>query len=226
MARVRDKEQTTAMRKKGFGIGEIAQILGLSKSTVSYWCRDIPFTKKQLQALYKRGERRGTRALREWSEKIRSLRLQETVVLQKEGAELVGKLSRRDRFIAGLALYWSEGYKKGNEELGFTNSDPAMITFFMRWLAETFEVKREDLILRVSINNIHKYRIGDVERYWSKTAKVPLSQFSKTSLITVVNKKQYTNKKEHFGTLRIKVRRGTNIRRKILGAIEQLKKSK
>jgi len=225
MARSIDKENVTKMRKKGLGIGEIARILMLSKSSVSYWCKDILLTEVQLRRLSKRSGLSGAKNFQNWVENNRLLRLKETKILQKEGAGEVGQLSHRDRFIAGLALYWSEGYKKGNEEFGFTNSDPTMIKFFIRWLAEVFGVKREDLILRVSINNIHKYRVDEVERYWSKTTKVPLSQFSKTSLIHTLNRKLYQNKKQHFGTLRIKVRRGTKMRRKILGAIEQLGKN-
>lgn len=136
---------------------------------------------------------------------------------------MVGKLSNRDRYIAGLALYWSEGYKHKGEETGFTNSDPKMIVFFIRWVADFYSIGKERLILRVSINKIHRRRIKDVERYWSKVTNVPLTQFTKTSLIKSSLKKKYANHSVHFGTLRVKVRRGTDLRRKILGSIKQIK---
>lgn len=149
-------------------------------------------------------------------------RLAKEVRLKKDGLRGVGKLSRRDLFIAGLALYWGEGYKSSNGELGFTNSDPAMILFFIKWLQAIYGVPRDTLVLRVSVNNLHAYRVREIERYWSKVTSLPLSQFTMTSLIKTISKKRYTNESEHFGTLRVKVRSGTDLRRRILGSVAKL----
>ncbi len=135
----------------------------------------------------------------------------------------VGKLSRRDLFIAGLALYWGEGYKGLSQELGFTNSDPVMIRFFIEWLWRVYKVSPDKLILRVSINGSHLSRVVEVERYWSRLTRVPLNQFTKTSLIKTAHKRVYGNESVHYGTLRVKVRSGTDLRRQILGSIQKLK---
>jgi hypothetical protein len=93
-----------------------------------------------------------------------------------------------------------------------------MITFYITWLQRSFAIDKDRLILRVSINQLHKSRLRDVEKYWSEITKIPKSQFTKTSLIKAASKKtEYDTK--HYGTLRIKVRRGTMLRHKILGAI-------
>ncbi len=150
-------------------------------------------------------------------------RLNKEKRLQRAGAQEVGKLSRRELFVVGLALYWGEGYKGSSNELGFTNSDPAMILFFIQWLFSVYGIPRERLIIRVSINAMHSYRVRDVERYWSRLTGIPLSQFTMTSLIKAASKKRYANESKHFGTLRVKVRSGTDLRRRILGSIGKLK---
>ena len=114
---------------------------------------------------------------------------------------------------------------EGMKEVGFTNSDPAMILFFIRWLSKCYGITQDRLILRVSINILHINRVKEVERYWSRLTGVPLSQFTKISLIKSISKKRYANESVHYGTLRVKVRRGTDLRRKILGSVERCKQS-
>ena len=58
----------------------------------------------------------------------------------------------------GLGLYWGEGYKKGNNECGFTNSDPDIILLIIRWFQKIYSIDKKDFILRVSINEMHKKR--------------------------------------------------------------------
>jgi hypothetical protein len=120
--------------------------------------------------------------------------------------------------MVGLGLYWGEGYKKGSQEMGFTNSDPDMIRFYIDWLHASYGIRRSNLILRVSINNQHTFRVTEVEEYWSKVCNIPRNQFTKMSLIKVQSKKHILTT-DHYGTLRIKVRKGTQLRRRVLGSI-------
>lgn len=163
-------------------------------------------------------------ALRKASKQKHLQRLAKEELLQKEGAKEVGQISKRDLFIAGLALYWGEGYKSLGQEVGFTNSDPAMLLFFIKWLSRCYGVTSDRLICRISINAIHAARVTTVEKYWRQFVGLPQSQFTKTSLIKAASKKVYKNHLTHYGTLRIKVRNGTDLRRKILGSIGHCKR--
>ena len=117
--------------------------------------------------------------------------------------------------------YIGEGYKSGNEECGLTNSD-GIIRSFITWIRRTYGVRSSDLILRVSINGSHRDRIRDVEKYWSKVTGISLTQFTKTSLIKSRVRKIYSDPEKHFGTLRVKVRRGTALRRRIIGSLGEI----
>jgi len=207
------------LRAQGYSINSIAKSLSISKGTASYWCKDIALSEKQIQLIAERSHHHATLSLLKASEKQREERQRNIVKATQLGRRDIGKLSKRDVHMIGLGLYWGEGYKKGNQELGFTNSDPAMISFYINWLRTVYGISKADLILRVSINDQHTKRITEVLKYWSTTTKIPLSQFTKTSLIKNSSKKIYFDLETHFGTLRVKVRRGTELRRRILGSI-------
>ncbi len=223
MRRQSAKEKAHALRKEGKSISEIATSLRTSKSTVSYWCRDIPLSKQHQLLLATRQQRAGAVGRLRAADKKRAERLQRTIVSMREGAQDVGALKARDLYVLGLALYWGEGYKSGNEECGLTNSDPHIITAFIIWLRQVYKINAHDLILRVSLNGTHAHRIRVVEKYWANVTGIPLRQFTAPSLIKAVSMKVYGNQESHFGTLRVKVRRGTALRRRIIGSLGEVK---
>ncbi len=222
MTKHNEKVKAIAYRKNGKSINEIAKLLSISKSTASIWCSDVAMSDSQLRLLSERTNHRAVHALLRASEEKKTLRTKTIKIMSDLGKKEVGHLSPRDIFMIGLGLYWGEGYKKGNQELGFTNSDLSIITFYINWLKRVYEIPTQSLILRVSINEQHFHRVNKVVRYWSNKTGVPVTQFTKTSLIKTASKKNYANLEDHFGTLRIKVRKGTNLRRKILGSISAL----
>ena len=54
MAKSRDKIKARKLRKKGESIKKIANLLNISTSTVSLWCRDVELTNIQIDNLRKR----------------------------------------------------------------------------------------------------------------------------------------------------------------------------
>jgi Helix-turn-helix domain len=224
MSKIKEREQAIVLRNAGSSISEIARKLKVSKSTISLWCRDISLSKEAQELIVYKSKHKSTAGILRYTEGLRQKRILETEVDFRKGATSIGTLTRRELLLVGLGLYWGEGYKHGSQEFGFTNSDPLMIVFYIHWLSVCFGIDRADLIARVSINESHEARVLDVESFWSKVTGVPLHQFTKTSLIRSASKKVYKNTSEHFGTLRIKVRRGTRLRRQVLGAIRQLSK--
>src|SRR3989344_598254 len=216
------RDKARALRLQGKSIGRIAQTLAVSKSTVSYWCRDIKLSDKQVRLLAIAQRRGGALGRLKAAELKRAARISAIQKESERGSRAIGTLSKRDIFMLGLALYWGEGYKSGNEECGLTNGSPDIIRAFIVWLKKIYGIKSPDLILRVSINATHAHRVQEVEKYWSTSTKIPMSQFTKTSLIQTKAKKVYANQNDHFGTLRVKVRRATTLRRRILGSIAEV----
>ena len=226
MAQITKKVLAQELRRKGYSIGEIAQKLEMHKSgSISGWCRDILLTSKQIERLAEKQKSGSYKGRMNFLERLRKTRIEETERLRKEGFGEIGRLDKRNLLIAGIAMYWSEGYKySGGEQVGFTNSDPRMILFMLRWFNEICGVSDDRISLQVKINEIHRDRILKVENYWSETTNISLEQFNKTVLIKSKTKKVYPNHDQHYGTLRITIRQGTQLRRKIHGWIEGLSK--
>ncbi|KKT40850.1 MAG: hypothetical protein UW30_C0017G0020 [Candidatus Giovannonibacteria bacterium GW2011_GWA2_44_13b] len=182
---------------------------------------NIVLTNKQLKRLAEMQKMGGMIA----AERLRKKRLALTKQLFSQGAKEIRRLSPREAFLIGIALYWAEGYRKGNDEFGFTNSDPKMIKFIVNWLQNSCAVSADRIRLRICINNVHKNRLKLIQKFWFDITKMPANQFSRPTLINIKNKKAYKNHNEYFGTLRIKISKGTNFRRKLLGWIEGIAKN-
>lgn len=225
MAKFKQKIKALELRRKGNSIGEIANQLNISKSAVSLWCRDIALTKKQIDDLQKKMLSGSYKGRMIYLEKIRRKRKEESLKLLTEGVKEIGKITRRDLLIAGAALYWAEGTRSLNkEQTAFSNSSPQMILFILRWFEEIFGILKDRFIIQIRINKIHKNRIKETEQYWSRLTRIPLNQFTKTILIKAISRKIYSNSNNYYGTVRITIRKGTQLRRKIIGLIEGLSK--
>lgn len=210
-----------ALRKQGVSVKTIARTLEISRSTTSIWVRDIILTIEQLEQLQNsmlQGSERG-RIKNAFLQKEK--RRQLLVESKRIGAEKLANLTEREFLISGLALYWGEGGKK-NRRVEFCNSDPKMIKFLLLWLQAHFNIKTEDLICAVGINEAHSEREQIVKAYWSEMIGIPIEQFRKTSFKKVTNKKIYENFNEHFGTLSVLVRKSSNLYFEIVGLIEGL----
>lgn len=212
-----------ALRKKGKSINSIAKQLGLSKGSVSVWVRDILLSTSQKDTLKAASKNAGQLAFKKAARAKHEKYQQLVLIAEKKGAQDTKRLSKREILMLGLGLYWGEGYKKGSAELGFTNSDPEIIRFFVRWLRECFGIQKESLILRLSVNAIHTKREKEMLSFWAKTTGTSLSQCTKTSFVVVKQKRDYTNRPTHYGTLRIKVRGGSVLRTRILSALKAIK---
>ncbi len=210
------KHEVQELRKNGKSYNEIIKKLGLSKSTVSDWCKNVQLTNDQLEKLYlskKKGALKGSFIAAERKKKNRVL-LTERIYTQ--GLKEVGKLSRRDRFIAGIALYVAEGTKI-DKSCCLSNSDPLIIKFMIHWFREFCNVP--DIKFRGAIWLHEGLDELKAKQYWSKLTDIPLKQFYKTY---IAKDKIYSNKirknKHIYGVFSFYVN-DTNLLRKIMGWI-------
>ncbi|MDP2910043.1 MAG: helix-turn-helix domain-containing protein [bacterium] len=222
MAKTIEKNKAIELRKKGESIKEIAKKIGIAKSTVSLWCRDIKLTDKQINDLHQRmvmcgykGRMIGARA--QYNQRIEKIKQ-----FKDQGIKEIGTLSNRELMIACVALYWAEGSKK-IRTFSFCNSDPDMVKFFIKFLKDVLYIKIERLRPWIGINIIHEERVNEVMEYWSKITGIPKNQFTKTILIKAQNKKKYSNFPVHYGTISIRITKSASLLYRICGLIDGLK---
>lgn len=225
MAKFEERNKARKLRRKGRSINEIAERVNASKSSVSKWCRNISLAPKQIERLAQRQKNGSYKGRMKYLEKIRKKRMKEVARLKRQGIKDISELSKRDFFLSGVAIYWGEGATSpSREEVSFYNSDPKMVIFMLKWFREICKVSTSQFSIQIRINEIHRDRVKKVEKYWSQLMGISLAQFTKTILIKSKSKKIYSNLDNHYGTVRIMILRGTQLRRKINGWIEGLKR--
>lgn len=172
MARKKDREKATQLRLEGKSYSEIKRFLGISKSTLSGWLRDYPLSQEQIKALRDLNPRR-IENFRNTMRKKREARLQ----IAHERAKIkIGRLRKKDIFLAGFFLYWAEGTKTANCATALANTDPAMLKFFIKWL-QIVGVDKSKLKVK-----LHLYSDMDIRKqtlFWSHELGLPLSCFKK-----------------------------------------------
>jgi hypothetical protein len=96
-------ERARELRAQAWTINEIVADLGVSKSSVSVWVRDVEFDEATRAARAGANRIRGARTRR--SHRQQQHKQTEIERLLGEGRERIGELSDRDLLIAGAALY-------------------------------------------------------------------------------------------------------------------------
>ncbi len=208
------------LRKKGLSIKEIQRRLDVSRSSVSLWVRDIKLSKKQLEKLYlnkRTGALKGSIVAA--MNKVKE-REELTQRLTREGRKDVGRLSKRDKFVIGIAMYFAEG-DKTDKHVAFSNSDPRSVKFMMNWFREFCKVPevkfRGSLYLHDNLNE------KKAKQFWSELTKIPLSQFTKTYVVK--NDPHRLRKTKHpHGVFRVRIS-DVNLHRKIMGWISGIFKN-
>jgi hypothetical protein len=160
-----EREEARRLRAQSWTLGDIAGWLGVAKSSVSSWVRDVHFVPSP--------RRTGAR-LR--PHPFHERKLAEIARLNAEGVARIGELSEREFLVAGVALYAGEGGKTDGE-VRFTNSDPAMIAFFCAWFRHFFDVDETRLRLRLYLHE--GLDLDAATTFWAELTGIPTSQHHK-----------------------------------------------
>jgi hypothetical protein len=204
------------LRNLGRDYEDIAASLGVSKSSVSLWVRDIPRPPGLSAEECRKRSAEGSRRYWEAERPAREARLADVAAC---AAAEVGDMTVHEILIAGAIAYWCEGGKnkphRRTNRVAFVNSDPALIRFFLKFL-DTAGIAREALVFRVYI-----HETADVEaaqRFWLDVTNAQLSQFRSPTLKRHNPKTVRKNVGvDYHGCLRIDVRRSSDLYRKIEG---------
>jgi transposase-like protein len=203
-------------RDEGLPIKEIARRVGVSTASVSVWVRDIELTAEQHEAL--RMKNPAHNQLLSGRAVAVANRRAERVAYQAGGRQAARR--RNAQHLAGCMLFWAEGGKARNQ-LRFTNSDPEMIRFFVRFLRTCLDLRPEDIAITCNLFADHVSRQRENEFVWLATAGVPPSSLRKSTLN--VYSKHSGRKRQNklpYGTCRVTVSR-TSITQHIFGAIQE-----
>ena len=173
-----EREKARAMRRdEGRSIKEIAGLLGVSKSSVSLWVRDIELSEEQDDELQARNglHERQRLARAAMSANARARR----IAWQLEGRRRARSLG--SRYVAGCMLYWAEGARSRNN-IVFVNSDPAMARFFVDFVRDFFGLSGERFRLTCNLFADHEAHQREIEDFWLSTVQLPRSCLCKSTV--------------------------------------------
>ncbi|MBL4644688.1 MAG: hypothetical protein JKX80_02360 [Candidatus Pacebacteria bacterium] len=172
MAKRKEKELALKLREQGKTYSEIKECISVSKGTLSLWLRDKPLSDERMREVRDFSEKRIENYRNTMRQKREKVLLRAYCIAKQD----IGKLSRRDIFIAGLFLYWGEGSKQDCAEIGLSNTDPAVLKFFLKWL-NVLSVPKNRLRIRLQLYS--DMCIEKEKQYWSRELKISKSQFRK-----------------------------------------------
>lgn len=216
MTKTEERHKARKLRKeKGLSVNKIAELLNVSRSTVSRWVTDIPLTADQRHQLIQNkasygAQHQGSITNKEKHRKIREQYQQAGRLKAKEGDPL---------HLMGCMLYWAEGRKRRGE-CTFTNSDPDMMATFMKFLRECFQLDSTQVDLRITVYLDNELSIEEIESHWLKILQVPLTAIKQVKTQKPKSSQQ-KGRKLPYGTCELRVQSGTQYVQHIFGAIQE-----
>jgi lambda repressor-like predicted transcriptional regulator len=211
------KEKAIYYRERGYSYSMISKRIGLAKSTLSSWLKDVPY--KPNKIVLKRIQWAPSKS----AEKSHKKKVLNIITERNIAKKELGKISKRDLWLLGIGLYLGEGSKL-DERIRIINSDPKIIKLSVKWLKDICGLKKENIVPYVHLypdNNI-----ANTVKYWSKITDIPQKQFGKTQIDNRKNKSNKKRRKLPYGTLHLQVKScgnkdfGVKLHRKIMGWIE------
>lgn len=135
------------MRLSGYSLSEISNEFNFPISTLSSWFKDITLSNQQLSELKARVAPKISRGRMNSQISIKSSRMYRERNIFNEAEKEYTVFAKDPHFMAGLALYWASGVKKGTS-IQFTASDPYMILLIEKWLIKYLKLDESKIKVR------------------------------------------------------------------------------
>lgn len=162
--KVEERQRARELRAQAWTLADIASELGVAKSSVSLWVRDVAFEP--------RPRNRGHPGHSPHPAHL--AKLAEIERCRNEARATIGELSDREFLMFGLALYAGEGAKRDGE-LRLANTDARLIAVYAAWLRKFFRI--DESRLRVKLYLHDDLDLETAIGFWSAVTGVPASQF-------------------------------------------------
>ncbi len=193
------KKKAQELRKKGYSIKELKEILKVSKSSISVWVKDVRLSSTAQARLvnnYTKGQLASQKTIKE---KTHQKNIEAEIFALDKLKKL--KLSFDFSLLLCTMIYECEGSKSIKDSVTFTNSDPNLIKTFLFTFRESFKLEEKKFRVLMYLHGYHNE--AKQKKFWSHITKIPTSQFQKT-----FNKKNSNihNKEGYQGCIQVRYR--------------------
>jgi hypothetical protein len=212
--KTKEQHEARALRALGWSIGEIEAHLGVSRSSVSIWVRNVPLDATARARLDRRAMRGPMISAARSRARARAVR----AGYQQEGR--LRAVTASADYAAGCMLHWAEGDKTRNA-VRLANSDPQLLATFVRFLRKHFDVEDEQMAISCNLFADHAERQTAIENFWLEKLGLPTSQLRKT-ILNVYSKHSQKKRQNKlpYGTCKLVVH-STRIQQIIYGSIQE-----
>jgi hypothetical protein len=178
----KDKEKAIELRRERNSYGAIVKKLKISKGTLSTWFAGEDWSEKiKLRNVAQASVARVSQM--KSLNRIRGTNLRKAYDAAREEAKNeFAMMKYHPLFLAGVMLYWGEGDKSTKHQVRLTNTDPLMLRLYVEFLSHICLIPREKV--HAMISAYPDLDIPLCRQFWSGRTAIPLSNFTKTALIT------------------------------------------
>ena len=217
MKKPSEQVEAVALRRAGLSYHAIMQRCRVAKSTLWRWLKHeglVATQPQQITELKRIAQRKAVMA-------IKASRIARVNMILEQARKEIQSISYRELWLIGIALYWAEGAKQkphnNAQPVAFSNSDPAMLQVFLRWLEEICYCSRPQLRFDMYIHE--SGNIPAARQFWSTALQVPSEQFR----IRLKRHQRAPHRRNigqtYVGLVRVTVPQSTALNRNITGWI-------
>ena len=170
------KHEAIKLRRQGKTYPSIESTLGVSRSTLSGWFRDLELPKKAQKMIMARKQKNIQRARLLSVESYRIVREARKKAMKEKVRQDLSILPLTPLILEALLtmLYLGEGFKK-SDTIGLGNSNPYILSAFVQLLRKIYKVS--DIRLSCYLHLRADQDFEKEKKFWSKALRIPLSQF-------------------------------------------------
>lgn len=167
------KDEIIELRKSGVSMTKIEKDMGIPRSTLSYWFKDIKLTPEKQKTLEENKKRALEKARVKaviWHNKEKEKRLK---IATTEAEEVISGIRDNDLNTLEVALaflYLGEGAKSNH--FSIANSNPDILNFFLKSIDKLYGIKKDKLRYELHLRADQKE--NEVKNYWSNKLQIPI----------------------------------------------------
>jgi len=176
------KNKAISLRRKGFPIGKIERELGVPRSTLSGWLKNIKLSEEQKEKILKDWKQSLVEARKKaviWHNEQKFRRLEDA---ENAAKDILNKINFDNNIFFELALaflYLGEGSKK-NSETALGSSDYKILKFFLTGLKMIYKIDISKMRGELHLRADQDPEI--TKKYWAKVLGLPIENFTQVHI--------------------------------------------
>ncbi|GIF24386.1 transposase [Actinoplanes tereljensis] len=175
------RQQAVELRGEGWSVKDLAERLGVAKSTAWSWVRHIPLDPDAERARAKQAHA-ALMAAGRW-DALRAERDRREAEERSRAVAELGDITQRDVFLGGALIYMCEGAKskpwRRLDRMKFINNDPRLHQLFLRFLAAH---GRSADTLRYRVHIHETAAAAEAGDWWAARLGVPRELFERPTI--------------------------------------------